>query len=158
MIVVADTGPLISLAVIDKLDLLNVLFGKVVIPEAVWHELEKHLTSLSLPRLQDFQNHVVPISQPISVLANFGLGEQEAIQLFGEIHGDLLLVEDQGARELAETRGIPCTGSLGVLLEAKRNGLINALRPFFMEMLAKRRFFAIQLLNAILTASGEESL
>jgi predicted nucleic acid-binding protein len=158
MIVVADTGPLISLAVIDKLDLLDTLFGQVVIPEAVWHELEKHIAGLSLPKLKDFQNRVVPISQPISVLVNFGLGEQEAIQLFNEIHGDLLLVEDQGARELAEARGIPCTGSLGVLLEAKRNGLIGALRPFFMEMLARRRFFTIQLLNTTLTASGEAPL
>jgi predicted nucleic acid-binding protein len=36
MIVVADTGPIISLAVIDKLSILNSLFGNISIPEAVW--------------------------------------------------------------------------------------------------------------------------
>lgn len=39
MIVVSDTTPLISLLKINKLDLLEKLFGKVLIPEAVFSEL-----------------------------------------------------------------------------------------------------------------------
>lgn len=39
MIVVADTTPLISLLKIEKLDLLEKLFGKVYIPTGVYQEL-----------------------------------------------------------------------------------------------------------------------
>jgi predicted nucleic acid-binding protein len=56
LLVVADTGPLISLSLVDKLDVLDVLFGHIVIPEAVWHELEGLIVSLSIPQAEKYRN------------------------------------------------------------------------------------------------------
>jgi predicted nucleic acid-binding protein len=54
-----------------------------------------------------------------------------------EINADLLLVEDKEAREYAESRGIHCIGTIGVLELAKEAELIPAIRPFFLEILDK---------------------
>jgi predicted nucleic acid-binding protein len=158
MLIVADTGPLISFSVIDELHLLETLFGQVVIPEAVWRELETFIVPFAIPKAQKYQSHIVSLKEPIKELLTLGLGEEEAIQLFTEIHGDRLLIEDNDARQLAESRGIPCIGTPGVLVLAKRKGLIPALRPLFSGLLTRNRYFSLSLLNSILAANGEMPL
>jgi predicted nucleic acid-binding protein len=86
------------------------------------------------------------------------LGEKEAIELFKELNADALLVEDKDARQFAELNGITCVGTPGVLVFAKRKGLISALRPLFSELLAKNRYFSVSLLNQILIANNEALL
>jgi predicted nucleic acid-binding protein len=158
MIIVADTGPLISFSVIDKLDLLDRLFGQVVIPEAVWRELETYIVPFAIPKALKYQSHVVRLREPLTEPLKLGLGEEEAMRLFMEISGDRLLIEDYDARQLAESRGIPCIGTPGVLVLAKRKAFIPALRPLFSGLLLKNRYFSLPLLNNILVANGEPIL
>jgi predicted nucleic acid-binding protein len=158
MIIVADTGPLISFSVIDKLDLLDELFGQVVIPEAVWRELETFIVPFAIPKVRKYQSHVIPLREPLKEPLKLGIGEEEAMRLFTEINGERLLIEDYDARQLAESRGIPCIGTLGVLVLAKRKTFISALRPLFSGLLARNRYFSLPLLNSILTANGEPLL
>jgi predicted nucleic acid-binding protein len=158
MLVIADTGPIISFSVIDKLDLLEKIFGQVVIPEAVWSELEQYIAKLSIPKALEYRNHVVAVAKRVPFEAKFGDGETEAIQLFREINADFLLVEDKKAREFAETHSISCIGTPGILELAKRKGLIPVLRPLFIELLAKGRYFSLSLLNQILAVNGEALL
>jgi predicted nucleic acid-binding protein len=158
MIIVADTGPLISFSVIDKLDLLEVIFERVVIPEAVWRELETFIVPFAIPKAQKYRAHIVPLKKPIKKPLSLGPGEEEAMRLFAEINGDRLLIEDCDARRLAESRGIPCIGTPGVLVLAKRKGLITALGPLFSILLVKNRYFSLPLLNSILLANGEPLL
>ncbi len=47
--VIADSGPVFSLAILDKLGLLNTLFREVYIPGAVWEELSKDETAAHYP-------------------------------------------------------------------------------------------------------------
>jgi predicted nucleic acid-binding protein len=121
MLVVSDTGPLISLAVIDKLSLLKTIYGSIIIPAGVWQELQKYIEVLSLPSLYQFQDEVIPLTADPP---DYGLddGETEAIELFEEKHADRLLVDDKAARRVAESRHIPCIGALGVLSRAKDQG------------------------------------
>jgi predicted nucleic acid-binding protein len=158
MIIVADTGPLISLSVIDKLDLLEELFDQVVIPEAVWRELETFIVPFAIPKAQKYQSYVVPLKEPLGEPLKLGLGEEEAMRLFTEINGDRLLIDDYDARQLAESRGISCIGTLGVLILAKRQEFIPALRHLFSELLSRNRYFSLPLLNSILVANGEQIL
>ncbi|GHV46708.1 hypothetical protein AGMMS49546_35200 [Spirochaetia bacterium] len=158
MLVVADTGPLISLAVIGQLNLLDALYFNIAIPSAVWHELESHIDRLSIPDARRFQDNVIPIKEYKVIDTKLGLGEKEAILLYDQINADRLLIEDNDARIFAESRGIRCTGTLAVLIDAKDEHLIPALRPLFSELLAKERYFSVSLLNQILTDNNETHL
>ena len=158
MIVVADTGPLISLAVIDQLDLLDTLFHHVVIPPAVWRELEANIDELSIPQVRRFQGNVIAVKRYQDINPDLGAGEKEAILLYDEIQADQLLIEDRAARSFAEDRGIICAGTLGILIEARTGNLIPALRPLFAGLLAKKRYFSIPLLNSILALNAEQPL
>jgi predicted nucleic acid-binding protein len=157
LLVVSDTGPLISLAVVDKLSLLETFYGNIIIPVAVWDELQKYIDILSLPSLYQFQGQVVPLT---AAPPDYGLddGETEAIELFEEKRADRLLVDDKAARRVAESRHIPCIGALGILARAKDQGLVNTLSPLFETLLEKGRYYSISLLNQILTVNGEEPL
>jgi predicted nucleic acid-binding protein len=158
VIVVADTGPLISLAVIDQLDLLDALFHRVVIPQTVWRELEANIGALSIPAAKRFQGNVIAVKRYRDINPDLDTGEKEAIILYEEIQADQLLIEDKAARSFAEGRGITCTGTLGILIEARAGNLIPALRPLFAELLAKKRYFALPLLNRILVFNSEDPL
>jgi predicted nucleic acid-binding protein len=158
VIVVADTGPLISLAVINKLDLLDTLFDRIAIPQAVWQELENNIEELSIPQVRRFQSDVIAVRHYQDINPDLDTGEKEAIILYDEIQADQLLIEDKAARLFAEGRGIICTGTLGILIEAKSGNLIPALRPLFADLLAKGRYFAIPLLNSILALNYEQPL
>jgi predicted nucleic acid-binding protein len=158
MIVVADTGPLISLAVIGQLELLDTLFYHVAIPQAVWRELEANIGELSIPEVMRFQSNVIAVKHYQDINPDLDTGEKEAIILYDEIQADQLLIEDKAARSFAEGRGIVCTGTLGILTEAKAGNFIPALRPLFAQLLAKRRYFAIPLLNHILALNSEQPL
>jgi predicted nucleic acid-binding protein len=62
-----------------------------------------------------------------SLGASLDPGESEAIVVASEIHADLLLIDEASGREIARRMGIRLTGLLGVLLEAKRRGIVPAL-------------------------------
>jgi predicted nucleic acid-binding protein len=156
--IVADSGPLISFAVIGRLDILESIYNDIVIPPAVWQELEKHIVDLAIPEVSRYKNNIVPVSPAIVPIEDLGPGETEAILLFEQLHAHRLLIEDSEARLAAETRGIPCIGSIGVLINAKKKAIVPALRPLFIELLAKGRYFAPSLLNGVLSALGEASL
>ncbi|GHU19382.1 hypothetical protein FACS1894163_12170 [Spirochaetia bacterium] len=68
----------------------------------------------------------------------------------------MIIVAD--TRLFAEARGIHCIGTLGMLIEAKNEGFITALRPYFIELLAKKRYFTVSLLNRILALNSEQPL
>ncbi|WP_010252954.1 DUF3368 domain-containing protein [Treponema primitia] len=158
MLVVADTGPLISLSVIGQLNLLDALYFNIAIPEAVWHELESYIDRLSIPDARRFQKNVIPIKEYKVINTKLGLGEKEAILLYDQIHADRLLVEDNEARLFAESRGIRCTGTLAVLIDAKDEHLIPELRSLFAELLIKGRYFSKDFLNQILHTKNETPL
>jgi predicted nucleic acid-binding protein len=158
VIVVADTGPLISLAVIDRLDLPERIFGHVVIPEAVWDELKRQIAVFNIPQAARFQKNVVPLKQRGKPIHSIDIGEAEAIFLYEEIHAGLLLIDDKKARAVAESQNICCVGALALLVEAKAQKFLPELRPLFLQLLAKKRYYTKTLLNTILGANNETPL
>ena len=104
MIVVSDTTPLISLLKINRTDLLEKLFGDVLIPQAVFDELtvdERFQLEADQIRQKEFIV-VKPVNNPESVsilkrATGLDQGESEAIVLTDELKTDLLLMDE--ARE-----------------------------------------------------------
>lgn len=121
--VVCDAGPLIHL---DELNCLGLLkdFTELIVPEAVWQEVELHRsgalysTELTLQR----RSCVFP-SAEIDTLATLFIlhrGEKEALCLAHEIGNTLLLTDDTAARLAARSLGITVHGSIGILVRAIR--------------------------------------
>ena len=134
MIVVSDTTPLIGLASIGRLKLLQALFGDVYIPQAVFDETVTHGREESKAKKEVSKAdwiHIVEVKDRLAVsvlLDEMDLGEVETIILASEMNADWVLMDEKkGRRKLAQLN-IPKIGTLGTLLKAKQFGLIPLLR------------------------------
>jgi predicted nucleic acid-binding protein len=150
-LVVSNSSPLIALEQIGQLDLLQALFVTLLVPPAVVRETAP---TVSLP---DWVTER-PLSQQIGpqiLSSSLGPGESEAISLALEIGAQWLILDDRPARRLARSLGLPVIGTLGVLLAAKRRGLVDALRPQLDGLTKSGFFIAPDLYEQILADGGE---
>lgn len=133
----ADTGPLIALARVEKLQLLPRLLGNGVIPPAVHREARTESDLPGAARIADALEEgwlrVAPLTDdtPVSgLLRTVDVGEAEAIALCLQRQARLLLIDDAKGRKVAAHRaGISVVGVAGVLLSAKSKGLLIAVTP-----------------------------
>jgi len=68
------------------------------------------------------------------------------------------LIDDNKARGIAESFDLNCIGTIGLLIKAKRKGLLHELRSIFKIWLKNERYFAIKLINKILEQEGEKEI
>jgi len=158
-LVIADSGAIFSLAVIGKLELLEILFDSVKIPFAVWQEITLDKTNEIYNDINSFfKDKVIHISSfnELNFLMDFG--ESESIILYNELGADFLLIDDKKARKIAENLGLKCIGILGLLSIAKKKELIQELKPIFELFLKKNRYYSISLLNSILSNHNESTI
>lgn len=159
MLVIADTGALISLGHIGKLHLIGDLFGDFLIPEAVWEELLSYNNpSFPASNFTLLEEKRQKINSPNYLKNIIDFGESEAIILYKELHADYLLIDDKKARSIAESLDVNCIGSAGILIKAKDKGLIEAIKPFFEKWIALERYFSIDFLNQLLVQQNEEKI
>jgi len=158
-LVIADSGPIFSLALIDKLDILNVLFDSVKIPNAVWIEITSDTAKPDFQKIFDFfKEKTCQITGFNELTFIMDYGESESVVLYHELHADFLLIDDKKARNIAENLGVNCIGIIGLLSKAKAVGLIENLKPLFETFLSNKRYYSVDLLNTVLKLNGEESL
>jgi predicted nucleic acid-binding protein len=125
MIVVSDTSPLTALITIGEQELLPQLFTEVVIPNGVRDELLRaHAVLPGWLRVGQVGDPV----EAARLMEFVDRGEAEAIELAKELRADRLLIDERKGRLLAAREGVPVIGLLGVLLLAKRRGLIPSAR------------------------------
>lgn len=87
---------------------------------------------------------------------NIDWGEAEAIALALELKADLLVMDERRGRAVATSYGLQVTGLLGVLLQAKRNNLIPAIKPLLDQLIEQADFrVSSQLYTTILQSAGE---
>lgn len=156
MIVVPDAGPLIYLAGAGQLELLPALYSQVVVPRIVFDEIVVAGAGLTGAREVEGANWLQVQDVPVepSLLARLDRGEAAAIPL-AERLGATLLADDARAREVARERALVVIGTLGVLLVAKKKGLLGAIRPIVLRMEAMGMFVSAQLRDAVLSAAAE---
>jgi predicted nucleic acid-binding protein len=156
-LVIADSGPIFSLALIDKLEILNDLFDSIKIPPGVWNEITFDTKKPDYQKLYNFfKDKTCQISGLNELTFIMDYGESESLILYKELEADFLLIDDKKARKIAETLNVNCIGIIGLLASAKDKGYIEKLKPYFEMFLKNKRFYSIELLNAVLTAKGEE--
>ena len=130
-LIIADTGPINYLVLIGNIDLLPVLFEKVILPSAVQAELTDPDVPPSVrnwiadpPAWIDV--HATP-SRQSGLLSVEGLdeGEAAAIALAISLDADLLLMDDRKGVSVARAKGLRVTGTLGILDLAAQRGLVS---------------------------------
>lgn len=129
-VVVADASPLIYLSVLGRFELLRSLFGAVHIPDAALQEVAA--PALSLPGAAETRAAVkngwlrpTTVRNRLAVealLSDLHPGEAEAIVLARELAARRLLLDDRLARNRAKALNLPVTGTIGLLLLARRSG------------------------------------
>lgn len=158
-LVISDAGPIISLAVVEELIILDELFDEIYIPKAVWEELTRDESKSQHQRITDyFVDKVKDISGFNNLTFVMDYGESESVILYKEIEADYLLIDDRKARSIAETLGVQCIGTIGILSIAKERGIVKKLRPIFQTFLQEKRFYSLKLLNLILKKHNEEEI
>jgi predicted nucleic acid-binding protein len=127
---ICNTGPLVALSMIDRIDILRRLFKLVAVPEAVHKEiLEGGPINAGLSNYRKAKwIKVMTLSNPTDPLLKTSLdaGEAAVIELAREMNADLVLIDERKARKIARTiYGLHVVGSARVLVEAKRRGLLD---------------------------------
>jgi predicted nucleic acid-binding protein len=138
-LVVVDSTPIIALALIGKLGLLPRLYDQIVIPPAVQREVlaGRPGSAGSIEIQQSTWLQVIPLkdARRADMLSDLDRGEAEVIALTQELDADLAIIDERLARRHATRLGLILTGTLGVLLKAKRAGLIPSVAPLVEQLL-----------------------
>jgi uncharacterized protein len=161
--VIVDSSVLITLAAGEQFHLLREFFSTIHIPPAVWNETTASSKAFGVQEVRQAKVEgwlVVQSPQDLAKVSalpfNLQPGETEALALALEMPGSLLLVDDAQGRKAAVALGIAYTGTLGVLLRAKAEGKIPALRPVLGLLAARTTFWlspAVE--SAALKQAGE---
>ncbi len=128
--VICNTGPILALTIIDRIDILRHFFEFVAVPEAVHKEiLEGGTTNAGLAIYRKVKwIKVITLSNPVDPLLRTSLdaGEAAVIGLSRELNVSLVLIDERKARRIARTiYGLHVIGSARVLVEAKKHGLLD---------------------------------
>ncbi len=158
MIIVADSSPLISLAIIGQLNVLDNLFEKVVIPNAVFEEITKTSKPFS-DKLKIFcAGKIVNVKNKLAVRIlqhSIDKGEAEAITLALENKISTVLIDDYRGRKQAVLEGLKPIGTLGVLLQAKKTHQIEKIKPMIEILLANNIRISQALIAEMLRLADE---
>ncbi len=158
MIVISDTSPICYLVLIDCIEVLPILYENVIIPQAVYEELQAESTPKVVKEwIENYPDWLVIrniTNASDSELSKLDKGEREAIILAEEIKANLLILDDKLARTMATKRGLKIIGLLGILLDAAKNNLIDL--PTKVNQLQETSFFVSpKLLQSILSQYQE---
>lgn len=158
MVVVADASALVALAACEGLSLLDRLFEQVRVPPAVFGEC----TVLGKPGTEVLERYLrdkiegVDLGEFAIAAVELGRGELEAMVLYKRLGADRLLVDDLRARRIARLNSIAIIGSIGVLLMAKEEGHLSAVRPRLEAIRSAGIHLSEQLIAEALQVAGEE--
>ena len=156
MIVVSDSTPLITLMKAMQLDVLHKLFGDILIPDAVFHEVTTNdnfpeeaeiiRNSNFIRRVSVKDDRAVLLLQRVTGLDR---GESEAIVYADDNRADILLIDENAGRKVAQRVGLAIMGSVGVLVNACREGYLTPsdVEEAFRRMRAANRHISERLMR-----------
>jgi len=156
---VVNASPLILLADIAQVSLLEALSTQMVIPDAVAEEIRAGPQEDAAKRWlkssgQAFIRRLETID-PIIAAWDLGAGESEVLSWARRSPGYEAVLDDRVARNCAVSLQIPVRGTLGVVLLAKREGLLSHVQPIFQQLLDSGLRIAPKVLNTALKLAGE---
>lgn len=160
-LLVADSGPLIALARLDLLALPARLFGELLVTATVWHEVtcepraadQAALSAALAGGLLRIESD--PLQMP-SALVDVRLDDGERFALaLALLRGAVVLVDERRGRACAVDLGLQVLGTLGLLVRAREQGLVERVRPLAEALLVSGYYLARPLVDRTLAAIGE---
>lgn len=157
--IISNTTPILSLLKINKLEILKELYGQVIIPNAVYQEIEegkhkeyyKDLTKIDwliIKRIKDESSR--------DYFVDLDDGEAEVLILAKELNADLVILDEILGRRYAKVLKYKLTGTLGVLLKSKEKGIIKSLKLLLTELTEKGTWLNPKLIKEVLKIANEK--
>ena len=152
--IIGDSSALVAMSIMGRLDLLEIIFEKVYVPQAVYDEVAVSDKPQGAKLKEFLTAKVVDAELSISKIG-LGSGELEAISLYKNMSADFLLIDDKRAKSFAKLNGVNVIGSLGVMILAKELGKIKTIRDDFEKLLKSDVFVSKNMIERILISVGE---
>lgn len=159
-IIVSDTSCIGYLIQINSLNLLQAIYGEIIIPKAVNDEiLQLENKGHSLLEFKSSEwIHIYPANN-ISNVKEYQYvldqGELQAISIAIDLHADLLIIDEKLGRIVATSMGFEITGLVGILITAKSMNLIPAVKEKLDEVISLGCRISKKLYNIALKSSNE---
>lgn len=158
--VIVNSTPLIVLANVNKLELLQQLYGRIIIPQAVYDEV----TITPYASIREIISHcpwitiekISNIQEKKMYQAKLHAGEVEVMILAQEEPpANLVILDDNAAKKTAKYLGLKVTGTLGVLIKAKKQKLLTEVKPVLDKMICEGFYISNTLYDLVLQEAGE---
>ena len=148
--IVSNTTPILSILKIGKLDLLREIYGEITIPNAVHQEIEtgrnkvyyQDLRLLNWIKIEDIKN-----TDSRAYFVDLDDGEAEVLILAKESNADLVIMDEVMGRRYARQLEFSITGTIGILLKAKANGIISSVSKLLTELSEKGTWLSPKLIS-----------
>ncbi len=160
-LIIANSTPLIALAKLSRLDLLPKIYNQVTIPRAVYEEVTisgyekdglaeiKKAEWLKIKEVKEYKLKKL-------LQMELGKGESEVIALACELNADLVIIDENRGREIARMFGLKVTGTIGIIIEAKRRGLLSSVQENLGELINAGIWIGNDLYDEALRLAGEQ--
>jgi predicted nucleic acid-binding protein len=157
--IISNTTPILSLLKIGKLDLLEKMYSKIIIPKAVFEEIENgkeksYYVDLSLIDWIDIRE--ISNTDSRSYFVDLDDGEAEVLVLAKELKADLVIMDELMGRRFAKQLDYNLTGTIGVLLKAKENKVIPSIGKLLNELTEKGTWISPKLIEKVLGIAKEK--
>ena len=150
--VIVNSTPLIVLCGIGKLNILKEMYEEIIIPSAVFREVTAKDDSACVQiKSAGAWDH----GEKKMYKAKLHDGEVEVMILAQERNADLVILDDNAAKKTAKYLGLTVTGTLGVLVKAKHQGIIEEVRPLLSEMRQNGFYVSKTVESMVLEQAGE---
>lgn len=157
--IISNTTPILSLLKIGKLDLLHKMYSKVIIPKAVFEEIENGKDKSYYADLSKIDwIDIIEISNvdSRSFFVDLDDGEAEVLVLAKELKADLVIMDELMGRRFAKQLNYNLTGTIGVLLKAKENRIIPSIGKLLIELTKKGTWINPKLIEKVLGIAKEK--
>ena len=162
MKIVTNSTPLIELSKIKQLNLLREVYGAILIPDEVYIEVVVDGTgkpgAAEVKAAEWIRCQSVADKDQVRTLQSqrsLHLGECATIVLAEEVKAEQVILDDNAARQEAVARGLPVIGTVGVLLIAKTENIIPAVRPILDNLRAQGTRVSQDLYHQVIAKAGE---
>ena len=157
--VVVNSSPLITLFNSGQAELLAKLFSEVLVPDAVWLEVadggHQDIAAQAIRSAQWIRRLPPTLPDPLVMTWDAGPGETAVISLARTAPDLRAVVDDDYARRCARVLGVKTLGTCGVILLAKRRGIIPCVKPALDALRTAGLWLSENLIRTILIEAGE---